>query len=416
MAVDVFEHAVLRDSDALPRATGRARPFLPALTGIRAFAAFWVLALHMTGVIGALAPPPFAAAFARMSRPGFLGVDVFFVLSGFIISYNYAHVFDRGIDAKQWGRFLWARLARIYPVHIVLLAALAVAVLGFGFGRGGAIADRRWSLGALVESALLVHAWLGHKDVWNAVSWSISSEWLAYVCFPLLSLAALGIVRRPGTVMSWITLAILTVLPACNMAIGRATGAPMLPPLQILSEFLAGCIVYRLFVRGDGVRGPALRPGLTLLGLIGMAMALDATNLPVYWAVVLVPPIVLGLARQHGRASRVFSHPIAVYWGKVSFALYMTHYLWLWVMHTFLPLDRLAVFGFLPRVAFVSLHFLPALLIASATYHLLEEPARRALARVVERPAAPGTAAGLVPAAARPRPAAAEAATGAATS
>jgi peptidoglycan/LPS O-acetylase OafA/YrhL len=415
MAVDVFEQGGRRHADTVAWASGRSRPFLPALTGIRSFAAFWVVALHLTGVIGALAPPPFAAAFALASRPGFLGVDVFFVLSGFIISYNYAHVFDRAIDAKRWGRFLWARLARIYPVHIVLLAALAVAVLGFGVGRGGAIADRRWSIGALVESALLVHAWLGHKDVWNAVSWSISSEWLAYVCFPLLSLAAFGIARRHAAV-SWIALTILAVLPACNMAIGRVTGLPMLPPLQILSEFLAGCLVYRMFVRGDGVRGPAVRPGLTLLSMIGAAMVLDATGAPVYWAVVLVPPVVLGLARQQGTASRVFSHRLAVYWGKVSFALYMTHYLWLWVMHTFLPLDRLAAFGLLPRVAFVGLHFLPTLLIASATYHLLEEPARRALARVVERPA-PATAADLVPAAARQRQAAAaEATTGALTS
>ena len=91
-----------------------SRPeFLPALTGVRAFAALWVVALHLTAIESVLFHGTSADALMFLGHPGFLGVDVFFVLSGFIISYNYARTFDQPAERADYGRFLWARLSRI---------------------------------------------------------------------------------------------------------------------------------------------------------------------------------------------------------------------------------------------------------------------------------------------------------------
>jgi peptidoglycan/LPS O-acetylase OafA/YrhL len=128
----LYDHAWRSQSG---RHESGSKPFLPALTGVRAFAALWVFSMHMAAVVTAMLPGRVASAWAFVTTPGFLGVDLFFVLSGFIISYNYAAIFDNRFDVTRWGRFLWARLARIYPVHFVLLIALAAAVLGMGFGR-----------------------------------------------------------------------------------------------------------------------------------------------------------------------------------------------------------------------------------------------------------------------------------------
>jgi peptidoglycan/LPS O-acetylase OafA/YrhL len=96
--------------------------------------------------------------------------------------------------------------------------------------------------------------------------------------------------------------------------------------------------------------------------------------------------MLLGLAHGRGFLAQALACPWMVYWGKVSFSLYMTHYLWLWVMHTFLPLATLATYSAPVRLGFLLLHLLPTLAIAAATYHVIEEPARRHLARVITAP------------------------------
>jgi peptidoglycan/LPS O-acetylase OafA/YrhL len=370
------------------------KPLLHSLTGIRAFAAFWVLLLHMLVVIDALMPQSSAAVARFFGRPGFLGVDVFFVLSGFIISYNYAWIFDQGITPGRWGRFLWARLARIYPVHFVLLVALAAAVLGLGFGRGGEIEARRWSTTGLVQSFFLVHAWIGSEDVWNSVSWSISAEWLAYLAFPLLSLLSATLTRRAHA-GAWLAIAAIVSLPAIRDTLAQVLPLSSMLPLQILSEFTAGCIAYRIFQGARALPFFARYPGVNMFLLVTAGGMLSLAGLSARWLIVLVPPMLLGLAHQQGWVARVLARPWIVYWGTVSYSLYMTHYLWLWVMHTFLPLSTLATYSAPVRLAFVLIHAVPTLAIAAATYHMIEEPARRRLARLVHVPrrsAEPGSA------------------------
>jgi peptidoglycan/LPS O-acetylase OafA/YrhL len=364
-----------------------SKPVLRALTGVRTFAAFWVLLLHMQVVIGALVPEPYAAVTAFFGRPGFLGVDVFFVLSGFIISYNYAETFDRGITPGRWSRFLWARLARIYPVHFALLVALALAVFGLGFGWEGEIEAKRWSITGLVQSLVLVHAWVGAEDVWNPVSWSISSEWLAYLAFPVLSLLALAITQRVNGMSVWIVITAVAALPAIRDTLdNRLLDLPSMLPLQILSEFTAGCMIYRIFHGTTTVPAAARSPAAHMVLLITAGSILGIAELPARWTLLVVPPMILGLAHQLGWLAQALARPWVVYWGNVSFSLYMTHYLWLWAMQTFLPLASLQGYSAPARLVFVLVYLLPTLVIAAATYHLIEEPARRRMARLVHRP------------------------------
>ncbi len=350
-------------------------PFVPALTGVRAFAATWVMCLHLTAVTAVLLPAAAARGFGFVALPGALGVDVFFVLSGFIISYNYETWFVDQVAPRRFGEFLRARLARIYPVHIVLLAALVAAVWGAGIDAATAASAARWSGLALVESVLLIHAWLGHTDVWNAVSWSISLEWLAYLTFPWLSRLARAVGRRSSPVVA-VIMVVVAMAPALRSTVERLVpGTPALPPLQIISEFLTGCITYQVF-RAQRWTRLARYPGWTLLLIVGAAATLQHLGAPTPWVVPLVPVMLLGLAYGHGTLARVFAHRALVYGGKISFALYMTHYLWLWVMHSRFPLETLAADGVPLRLAWVAAHAVPMPFIAAATYHLIEEPAR----------------------------------------
>jgi peptidoglycan/LPS O-acetylase OafA/YrhL len=157
--------------------------------------------------------------------------------------------------------------------------------------------------------------------------------------------------------------------------------APALPPLQIVVEFLLGCVAYQLYRQGRGGGGLAAHPGWTLWAIVIGAAVLYRAGAPAVWVMVLVPSLILGLAYGHGTLTRIFAHPVMVYGGKISFALYMTHYLWLWVMHYVFPLETLAAASLPVRIGWVFAHAIPMPIVAAATYHLIEEPARRWLMR-----------------------------------
>src|SRR6059058_3042740 len=99
---------------------------LSGLTGIRFYAALGVFLYHVPSFI------PGMKAFGGsgvLFNLGDLGVSFFFVLSGFILTYNYANVFREGVPSAGYKRFLWDRLTKIYPVHfLTLLIVLPIAI------------------------------------------------------------------------------------------------------------------------------------------------------------------------------------------------------------------------------------------------------------------------------------------------
>ncbi len=141
------------------------------LTAIRGIAALAVVMFHLAGNMPGRWP---AALFY-----GQFGVDVFFVLSGYILTAVYA-----GMTAPEVGRFWVNRVARIFPLHLVVLAALAVAALTL-LRAGMTTRDPTFCApAALPYHASLTFVWFGLPVGWNAPAWSLSVEWAAYLLFP----------------------------------------------------------------------------------------------------------------------------------------------------------------------------------------------------------------------------------------
>ena len=356
---------------------------LRLLTALRAFAALLVVLFHF-----AARTAPGSALHTTLIDNGQLGVDVFFVLSGFIL----AHVYLARIDAGKFafGDFLIARFARLYPMHLVML--LAAAVNGWLAFRHGLALDvygpvmgldpetgRGFGWHLLTNLALL-QAWgTANGHYFNSVSWSISAEACAYLLFPLIAAAALAFGNK-----GWLrVLAALALYCVCEAAAQVVLGAGLndlswhFGILRIVPEFTLGVAIYAL---GAGKPMPAgvlrMVTPLAVAGVLG-AMALGAP-------VVVMPPLFAGaivLLANSERAGLVppqwLLRPL-VYLGEISYSTYMLHFLLGKVY--FNTVSRL--FGYDPHAlptAQVILAIVPMLLASAVTFHFVEQPGRRLL-------------------------------------
>lgn len=176
--------------------TPTRRPALPALTGLRALAAVRVVLFHYRDDLLALEPS--LAPLDTFMRAGYLGVDLFFPLSGFVLAYTYADRL-RSFSWRGTGDFVRNRSARVWPVHVLTLnidLAIAALVGTLGVGADG----HRRTVGAYVENVFMVHTRTNDRPSFNSPAWSISSEWFAYLIAPL-TFVLVARVRRSGTAL-----------------------------------------------------------------------------------------------------------------------------------------------------------------------------------------------------------------------
>jgi len=390
--------------------------FIRQLTGIRFVAAAWVLLYHLQGPLNQLGL--LFTGFADVLRVGRLGVDLFFALSGFILTHTYLRRLGPALRARGSLDFWWLRLARIYPVHLLMLFIAGGAVIAQAKVTGDAL-DRDW-LNPLdfAKNLLLIQEWGPEPQRgWNFVAWSLSMEWLAYLIFPLLVLLLWFLHRRVPTIvlaLAWV--ATLTPL----VIYGLSTTDPYYTDnwgstFRVLTEFTAGAITYLVIVRllPDDALGGTPRPsvervasmlavalpvlviaGAIFLGQWGPAQAGeisldgDVEPLPPYYHLLLVPLLIAwigALALSRRGLSRFLSTRALVLGGFISYSLYMTHLVWFGLWRAGLRAVGLDG-GALYAAAVIGL-VAGALIIAWLMWKFVEEPAREWLrARVGVRP------------------------------
>jgi peptidoglycan/LPS O-acetylase OafA/YrhL len=294
-------------------------PELPALSGIRFIAASWVFFSHVPRMPGM----EWLQTYVFFNL-GTFGVSVFFVLSGFILTYNYAGVFEAGVTKGAFGRFLWDRLAKIYPIYLFTLL-LCIPIQSIGN-------HRVWSWPALFFQLTLTQCiypgqQLKYTDYFNIPAWSISCEMLFYVLAPILIWLALGVKRLPV-----LLLAAVILWPVGVFALGAPAEHFLWPgrfgPSRV-PEFCLGIVTavcYRRF-SVNGRKNWILIGGGLLLIVAGIAMSLKA---PAYLANgPLAGPgaafLIYGLAGGYGFLARWLSLPWIVLLGGSSFSFYLIH-------------------------------------------------------------------------------------------
>ncbi|GAB3692631.1 acyltransferase family protein [Angustibacter aerolatus] len=295
-------------------------PSIAALTGLRAVAAVWVVLFHYRADVERLVPP--ARHLDPLLASGYLGVDVFFVLSGFVLAYNYGHRLDRW-RPREARDFVQNRVARVWPVQVVTLHAdllYAAAVGALGVSADG----HRRTPAAYVENLTMTHLWFSDRPSFNAPAWSISAEWLVYLLCPLL-LLGFARVRRAGTALAGaagLYAVMLLVFALFALPNGNVPHAGL---LRVVVEFVAGVLLVRVHQQAPRGIGRAALP--VAVALVLVVLLVPRSHGGGYWLAPAFALLVLLLAAGTGPLAAVLSTRWSVLWGEASYCLYMTHVL-----------------------------------------------------------------------------------------
>ncbi len=163
------------------------------LDSLRGIAAIFIVILHFSAYLTPLISQKVLTCTPALFR-SYLFVDMFFILSGFVMAYTYSDKFNQKISFSEYKNFILKRFIRIYPLHIIIFLILVFFhryfLLQFNLPEDSFVLNRN-NFHILSNILLLQSSGLGWGDCincssWNYPSWSISVEWICYFLIPLI--------------------------------------------------------------------------------------------------------------------------------------------------------------------------------------------------------------------------------------
>ncbi len=284
------------------------------LTGFRGVAALIVALYHFSRGFGS--EPVFSVG------PGYLAVDAFFVLSGYVLSYKYVSVFSTNFSLVDYRAFLIKRVCRVYPAYLAILIVAAVK-LNLNFGGGEQITLGAWDAFCNI---FMLTGWGLHATPILGVSWSVSAELFCYIFFPLIALLA----AQHTAMLGFVAFAAFAAIAGMSH-LGLGVEGPMdivsaddsFSLARALCGFVLGVIGYSLSERAGSVR---LRMANYWLPIALLALCAswfsDTSDLVSYLLIALV---VWLIAQDSRVGERLFGNGPVYILGQISYSLYLIH-------------------------------------------------------------------------------------------
>jgi peptidoglycan/LPS O-acetylase OafA/YrhL len=343
------------------------QPLLKSLTSFRFIAALMVFIFHME-------------IFSQYNL-GSVGVQFFFVLSGFILAYNYHSKFPE-INITSLKKFYRARFAKVYPVHILtFLIAAPIVILTF---KPDGLYFLKLAFMSLVN-LLLIQSFIPNQATnfnFNGVSWTLSVEAFFYLMFPFLLWIISKIKLANSTIMSFLAISIVwATLFIMNANLDENskfyTWLLHIFPVTRLFEFTTGIIMGLLFCKSpkkiavDEKKLSILE--FLSLGLFALSLWYSVNlDVGIVRGVYFVPVwcvLIYTFAQQGGIFSKILANRILVYLGEISFSFYMIHQL---IIRYYEILDLNTTYRFLICLGL-------SLTLSAIMYTFFEEPLRKKL-------------------------------------
>jgi peptidoglycan/LPS O-acetylase OafA/YrhL len=341
-----------------------------ALTGVRGVAAAVIVAYHFGDVQlyggGNI-------AYYRIAH-GYLLVDMFFMLSGYVIALTYKDAFDSG-GLKNFATFMLKRVARLYPAYLVIGAFYLAKIAA---GLNGQDTLSMFSAYDYIGNLLMMTGWGFYVKPVIGVSWAASAEMGSYLLVPLLIAVTL---RRSRLWCGLIVLAALAGIYAVSIS-GRGSGGPLdvvngnsfYPLLRAICGFTLGFAIFRFSGVLDRLSTAAQDVLLAvILVAIVTVMGLAAGDRLLY---LLFIPLVAVLSHDGRLAQVLFGNALVYRLGIISYSIYLIHPLFVsfavraWRDYG----ETRTVYLIASAVCFVAIW-----LLAELSYRFVEMPGRKAV-------------------------------------
>jgi len=337
---------------------------IQSLTGLRFILAMWVVLYHYRGILSDL-----VLGFGSLdwiTKNGGYAVPCFFILSGFIISYNYLDNFKK----KDYLSFIWRRFARLWPVHFVVI--LLFFVMFFLSGKIGVhVKSESFPSGKLLSELLMVRTWIQPELLMNKPAWSIQCEWFAYLLvFPFCAL--IFKLRWTNVALAASAFVLLISYEKLSLSI-PALFAPM-----VVFPFMAGSALYILRKRLSTLSCSGICSIVTLFVIL-ILLKYDLAKYEIPLMFVPCGAFIFFLSYSKGVIENFLSWKPIRFGGLISYSLYMTHHFFevIWT-----PIyARLEPSGVAGKFLFAALLLTATLGLASIFYLLIEKPANRFLVK-----------------------------------
>lgn len=296
------------------------------LTSLRGIAAFLVLLYHLKGFLHQHA---ITDAFSFLYNKGYLAVDFFFMLSGFIITYTYFNKFThKPLNTQNVFSFMVKRFARIWPLHAFLLCFFLIIPFAF-FITGRPVDQSTYSVEGFIYKLLLVDVWFigsSYWNTWNTPSWTISGEFFAYVSFPILVYFVSNIKLRILMVYLGALVMIAWLYWYHDLA-SLGQGISKLGLFRCFLGFVLGYCIYHFYIALKDRVHHASCNILLILSIsccvyLGFNVVANHFYIPLFFSMIL---LLLLLSRNI--LHRMLENKLLIYLGDISYSLYLNHIL-----------------------------------------------------------------------------------------
>ena len=359
------------------------KQYIDNLTPLRGIAAVMIVVFHFEELITRFVKPENS----MIIRKSYLMVDLFFIMSGFVMLHVYGEKFQQNLQSAQFLKFIRARFARLYPLHLFTL----LLIVGLFYGTHSP-ANPVQNPAAIPTHLLLLQSFGIHSIfTWNVPSWSISAEWWCYLLFPLFVLMLSKYKNSIYLLLllsALLYIAILYFLPRVNFF------APNLPAphnldvtydygfLRGLAGFMAGMACYIFYQQKKFNR--FIGTDIACIGSIVLTLAAMHFGVNDLIYIPLFMLLVVTIATNKKIIHKIFLFKPLQYLGTISYSIYMMHSILIFAIAVPYIQYRGYVYKgpgtlimpFWTGLNICIIFLLSVVAVSSITYFLIEKPCR----------------------------------------